>query len=69
MAQAISSALENDRLRVEYQPIFDLASGLLVGAEALLRMTDAAGRPVAPAEVIPAAEASGVVTRRPLPPA
>jgi diguanylate cyclase (GGDEF)-like protein len=61
MEQAIGSALENDRIRVEYQPIFDLASGLLVGAEALLRMTDATGRPVAPAEVIPAAEASGQI--------
>jgi len=61
MEQAIGSALENDRIRVEYHPIFDLASGLLVGAEALLRMTDAAGRPVAPAEVIPAAEASGQI--------
>lgn len=55
----IGDALDNDRISVEYQPIFDLATGLLVGAEALLRMTDAAGDRVAAVDVVSAAEASG----------
>ena len=55
----IGAARDNDRIAVEYQPIFDLATGRLVGAEALLRMTDATGVRVPPADVVPAAEASG----------
>lgn len=38
------------RLALYYQPIFELASGRMFGAEALLRWTPAAGDPVLPPE-------------------
>jgi diguanylate cyclase (GGDEF)-like protein len=53
--------MDNDRIRVEYQPVFDLATGLLVGAEALLRMTDSAGRPLPALDVVQAAEETGQI--------
>lgn len=61
MEQLIREALEEDAVRVAYQPIFDLSTGLVVGAEALLRLSDRAGLPVSPALVIPAAESSGLI--------
>ena len=42
-----------------YQPIVDLADGRTVGHEALLRATDAAGAPVFPDVLFPAADAAG----------
>lgn len=61
MERLIQDALDQDRIGVAYQPVFDLATGLAVGAEALLRLTDSLGRPAAPRHVIPAAEASGQI--------
>jgi diguanylate cyclase (GGDEF)-like protein len=61
LEELIREALDNDRVRVAYQPVFDLSSGMIVGAEALLRLSDSAGRPVPPLQVIPAAEASGQI--------
>jgi EAL domain-containing protein (putative c-di-GMP-specific phosphodiesterase class I) len=46
---------------VAYQPIIDLATGRLVAVEALLRLTDDCGSPLPMTEVIPAAEASGLI--------
>ena len=57
----IRQALEHDQVRVAYQPVFDLATGRIVGAEALLRLTDAEGRPVSALDVVSAAEASGQI--------
>ena len=59
--QLIRDALANDTVGVAYQPVFDLATGLIVGAEALLRMSDPTGAPIAPLDVVPAAEASGLI--------
>jgi EAL domain-containing protein (putative c-di-GMP-specific phosphodiesterase class I) len=61
MVSRIQEALHHDEVRVDYQPIFDLSSGLVVCAEALVRLTDADGRPIPPAQLIPAAEASGLI--------
>lgn len=61
MADLIRQALDHDTVGVAYQPIFDLGSGALIGAEALLRLNDPAGRPMPPCHVIPAAEASGLI--------
>lgn len=48
-------------LRVEFQPIFDLASGLVSGREALVRWTHPARGPLSPAIFIPIAERSGLI--------
>jgi EAL domain-containing protein (putative c-di-GMP-specific phosphodiesterase class I) len=61
LEELIREALEQDAIKVAYQPVFDLSTGKVVGAEALLRLTDTAGRPVPPLQVIPAAEASGQI--------
>jgi len=55
-------ALAEASLTLHYQPIRELASGNVVGAEALLRWTDAKLGPVSPAEFIPVAEACGLIT-------
>ena len=57
LQELIREALEEDSIRVAYQPVFDLSTGKVVGAEALLRLTDNVGRPAPPLQVIPAAQA------------
>ena len=57
----VRQALDHDQVRVAYQPVFDLTTGRIVGAEALLRLIDAEGRPVSALDVVSAAEASGQI--------
>lgn len=61
MELLIHEALENNRIRLDYQPVFDLTTGLIVSAEALLRVSDADGRPVPPLDLIPVAETTGQI--------
>jgi diguanylate cyclase (GGDEF)-like protein/PAS domain S-box-containing protein len=56
-------ALDRDGLDLHYQPIVDLASGDVVSAEALLRVSDAEGDVLSPAALIEAAESSGLIIR------
>ena len=58
---AMRQALVSGRFRLHYQPQIDLASGEVVGAEALIRWRDPELGDVAPAEFIPVAERSGFI--------
>ena len=62
LRQAIAATFGNDSpFRLVYQPIIDAAQDRLVGAEALLRWTDAELGEVPPAKFIPVAETFGLV--------
>lgn len=56
MEAKLYRALEYDEFQLHYQPIWDIATGGLVGVEALLRWTDAEGNRVSPGEFIPVVE-------------
>ncbi|MDP9408133.1 MAG: bifunctional diguanylate cyclase/phosphodiesterase [Actinomycetota bacterium] len=59
---ALRDALRTGRgLAVHYQPLVDLASGVAVGVEALVRVTAPDGTPQRTDEVIAAAESTGLV--------
>jgi len=57
----LRSALEADAFRLLYQPKMDLATGKVVGAEALLRWHHAERGWIAPDKFIPVAEESGII--------
>lgn len=57
----LRAALQNDEFFLAYQPIFDLRSGRLLKAEALLRWNHPQRGLVSPEDFIPAAEESGKI--------
>lgn len=57
----LQEALKKDQFILHYQPIFDLASGQLVAAEALVRWLDPERGLVPPNDFIPVAEDSGLI--------
>lgn len=59
----LRAALANGDLTVHYQPQVELATGRLIGFEALLRMNDEDGQPLPPARAIAIAEESGLINR------
>lgn len=58
---SLRTALGEGRLEVAYQPLMDLRTDRIVGAEALLRWTDPVLGPVAPATFLPVAEETGLI--------
>jgi EAL domain-containing protein (putative c-di-GMP-specific phosphodiesterase class I) len=61
MENALRKAIELDQLRVFYQPVVDVQTREILGAEALLRWVHPEFGMVSPAEFIPLAEESGLI--------
>ncbi|WP_026278675.1 EAL domain-containing protein [Thioalkalivibrio sp. ALJ3] len=61
LQERLKRALENDQLALHFQPVIDVHTGAVVGAEALLRWDDPELGSVAPSSFIPSAEASGLI--------
>ena len=61
--ERLSVALESDGFVLYAQPILDLRTGTVSGAELLVRMLDEHGRPLAPGQFIPAAERAGLIQK------
>ncbi len=56
-------AIRRDELHLAYQPVYDLASGAMVGVEALLRWTHPERGEIPPARFLPVAETTGQIGR------
>ncbi|WKB54803.1 bifunctional diguanylate cyclase/phosphodiesterase [Eleftheria terrae] len=61
LRQRLARAIELGQLELHYQPQVSVASGAVLGVEALLRWTHPTLGPISPARFIPVAEASGLI--------
>ncbi len=61
METALRRALDDEGLRLTFQPICDLATGSVVAFESLARWTDETGVSHPPSDFIPVAEESGLI--------
>ncbi|MFS0773958.1 putative bifunctional diguanylate cyclase/phosphodiesterase [Sphingomonas sp. 1P08PE] len=61
METALRHAIEDQRLRLAFQPICDLTTGRITSFEALARWTARDGREISPVDFIPVAEESGLI--------
>jgi diguanylate cyclase (GGDEF)-like protein/PAS domain S-box-containing protein len=59
--ESLRRALERREFSLHYQPIVNLWTGQIIGAEALIRWTHPTRGPVSPAEFIPVAEDCGLI--------
>lgn len=57
----LRQAMENDELKLYYQPIINLQKRQITGAEALVRWRKPSGEIIPPADFIPVAEESGLI--------
>lgn len=63
LAAALRHALDRGEITVAYQPEINLATGEIVGLEALARWSDADGNDIPPDRFIPVAEDNGLIIR------
>ncbi len=61
LKEELQKAIDRDQLAVLYQPIFDLASGEMVAAEALVRWRHPGRGQLSPNEFVPLAEETGLI--------
>jgi diguanylate cyclase (GGDEF)-like protein/PAS domain S-box-containing protein len=61
LAARLRNAEKRDELTLHYQPIVDLRTSCIVGAEALIRWRSPDGTLIAPAEFLPVAERTGLI--------
>ena len=61
METGLRRALEQDELRVLYQPVIETATGQIAGFEALSRWTDRGGHAVDPREFVAIADETGLI--------
>ena len=61
LTMALSQALQNKELSLNYQPLVDLKSGIIIGVEALLRWRHPTLGLIPPSTFIPIAEESGLI--------
>jgi len=61
-SRMLHRALDEGRVVVEYQPIIDIARRRVVGAEALVRVRDAAGMLLGPSAFLAVADETGLLT-------
>jgi diguanylate cyclase (GGDEF)-like protein/PAS domain S-box-containing protein len=59
----LRTVVEQEMLRVHYQPIVSLIDDSLTGTEALLRVSDDVGHVLNPADLVNAAESAGLISR------
>jgi diguanylate cyclase (GGDEF)-like protein/PAS domain S-box-containing protein len=60
LVQAVREGLREDRIGLVFQPVVDVDSSLVVGAEALMRLCNAQGRLLPTLPTVVAAEAAGL---------
>ncbi len=63
LEDALRAAVEQETFALNYQPIVDLRSGKILGAEALLRWNLADGRSIPPTQFLPMIEEIGLSAR------
>ncbi|MFC3385118.1 putative bifunctional diguanylate cyclase/phosphodiesterase [Couchioplanes azureus] len=61
LGSELHNALVRNELHLVYQPVFDLVTGRMAGAEALVRWNHPARGMVPPGEFVPVAERSGLI--------
>ncbi|GAA3960652.1 putative bifunctional diguanylate cyclase/phosphodiesterase [Actinoplanes auranticolor] len=61
LGSELHNAIIRHELELAYQPVFDLVTGLMAGAEALVRWRHPVRGLVSPADFIPVAERSGLI--------
>jgi diguanylate cyclase (GGDEF)-like protein len=59
----LGAAIDDDQLRLVFQPMVDLRSHQVVGAESLLRWQHPTRGPISPSEFIPIAERAGLIVQ------